>query len=474
MENLWIDKYSPKNMTDLIINETNAHKLATWIKTYGKYPVKKKARDAKNINDFTNIIITGPRGVGKSCTVDTVVKSLGMVPIELDINNIDKKLFSSKTSDTNYKLMKNLCDKKNVKSQLVGDKSNGNVIVVDNIDTISSTNNKAVVTQIQKINNLHKIIPLILISSNQHNKFISDLKKVSYNMPFYPPKKWELHDIILKICKQEKIGINKADKFVIESIITCSQNDIRRLITILYEINQLYNTKPITKKMITNLTNIMQNKDMYLDLYTASNKLMCSYKNIDECLKLFESDKVTMPLMIHENYNRVLSKSCTDKSTRTAITDNIVDLISMGDVIDNMTYSGQSWDLQEIYGHYTCTIPSYLISSNCEPCDYIKLEYPDDFNKTSIKKINRKNIINTTSNFMTMDITDYVYLGKIMNHYIENDDVDKCVKIMKDYDLTNDDIHSLLKIDKIDGQTQECVIKKRKEFFKEITAKLAA
>lgn len=473
MENLWVDKYSPTNTDDLIINEINAKQLSTWIKTYHKYPIKKKARSAKNINDFTNVLITGPRGVGKSCTVDTVIKSLGMVPIELDINNIDKNLFSSKASATNYNLMKNLCDKKSVKSQLLGQTSNGNVIVVDNIDTISSTNNKAVVTQIQKINNLHKIIPIILISSNQHNKFISDLKKVSYNMPFYAPKKWELQELILKICTGEKIGINKSDKFIIDLIISCSQNDIRRLIIILYEISQLYGTTPITKKMIINLTNIMQNKDMYLDLYTASNKLMCSYKNIDECLKLFESDKVTMPLMIHENYHRVLSKSCHDKNKKLAIIDEIVDLISMGDVIDNMTYSGQSWDLQEIYGHYTCTIPSYLISSNCDPCDYIKLEYPDDFNKTSIKKINRKNIINTTTNFMTMDITDYVYLGKIVNHYIDNDDVNKCVKIMKDYNLTNVDIHSLLKIDKIDGQSRESVIKKRKEFFKQITSKLA-
>ena len=48
----------------------------------------------------------------------------------------------------------------------------------------------------------------------------------------------------------------------------------------------------------------MKKKELDFDLYKATDKMLTDYIDIDTCIELYETEKVLMPLMIHENYHK--------------------------------------------------------------------------------------------------------------------------------------------------------------------------
>ena len=183
---------------------------------------------------------------------------------------------------------------------------------------------------------------------------------------------------------------------------------------------------------------------------------------------MYESEKVLLPLMIHENYlKKILYKSHNNIST---IINNLVDIsdsISLGDNIETSIYTDQNWYLQNIHGYYTCINTSYWINKN----NYYniksdEIKFSSDLNKTSLKNINRKNINNLLKIINNKSIEEILILNKICNFIINketlaNDKKNKnkstcdknyfnLIKILNSYNkkITIKDIELCLKIDK--------------------------
>lgn len=465
MEKSWGEKYKPRNMKDLIMNKEMCRKIASWLRKYDEHEPCKKAKSNMTIHDYANIIISGSHGSGKTVSCEITIREVGMEPIFIDINRLKK---DDLIGDKGLITMRNFKCNNHVTMSVSDVKKKRNVIIIDNVDTISSTNNKAVVNSLYKINTQHRIAPLILISTNQHSKFMSDIKKSMYCIKFSDPSFTQMRDLLITIANKEKIRIDTENNTLLGNIIEHAQKDIRRLINTLYEIKQIYGGRRIGKKEIEHYAGIAQMKDMYLDLYTTTNNLMHHYKSIDDCLELFETEKVKLPLMIQENYGKVISKNCLDKKTRRRIIGDVVDVLSTADVIDNITYSDQNWDLQEIVGCFSCAIPSYVISKGCNKDTFVGMGFPADLHKTSIQKINKKNITHTNSTFSNMNIVDFIYLGKIMEDILERGDVELYSKIADYYDISLSDMQSLIKLDKMnkDQSDSTSLAKKLREFSK--------
>ena len=160
----------------------------------------------------------------------------------------------------------------------------------------------------------------------------------------------------------------------------------------------------------------MKKKDQNYDLYKATDKMLSEYSNIDNCLELFESQKVLMPLMIHENYHEFI---CEDKYFK------ILDILSRGDVLENYIHGEQNWDLLEIHGYISCVIPSYYINKYKNNKKNRKLEFAIDLNRTSVKKMNFKNINRTNErinknnkNIRNKSIEEFIYMIEIMDKNI--------------------------------------------------------
>ena len=132
-------------------------------------------------------------------------------------------------------------------------------------------------------------------------------------------------------------------------------------------------------------------------MYDSVLQLINNYNNYDKIFQLYESEKVLLPLMIHENYfKKTFSKAnkiSFDEQLDQAI--NISDSLSKGDNIETSIYTDQNWYLQNIHGLYMFRHIIWINYSD-EQLPFSKIKFSADLNKTSLKNINRKNISNLT------------------------------------------------------------------------------
>jgi hypothetical protein len=199
---------------------------------------------------------------------------------------------------------------------------------------------------------------------------------------------------------------------------------MRKMLIQLDELRVNYNTIKITDNTLDNFMDIMKKKDQDFDLYKATEKMLIDYKDIDTCLELYETEKVLMPLMIHENYHKFITR---DEYLK------VLDNLSRGDILENYIYGEQNWDLLEIHGLISCTIPSYYInkySNGKKSVQMNDLVFAADLNRTSVKKMNKKNINktnesinkNSRKNIRNKSIDEFIYMGEIINKKESNDD----------------------------------------------------
>jgi len=199
------------------------------------------------------------------------------------------------------------------------------------------------------------------------------------------------------------------------------QFDYRRLLYVLHDLHENYLKNILTEKDIDEYCDTSKTKDTYIEIHKSSAELILKYKNMGDCFRLYSGEKVIIPLMIHQNYPKCITDYQNDVKDETLLLAEISNLFSVGDIIENYIYSEQIWNLQDVHGYYTCIAPAYKLSNinirtNPENLKK-KLDFPYDLNKTSIRKINKKNIINANMCLVGMEkMNVQVYIKVIMQN----------------------------------------------------------
>uniref|UniRef100_A0A6C0D9K0 DNA replication factor RFC1 C-terminal domain-containing protein n=1 Tax=viral metagenome TaxID=1070528 RepID=A0A6C0D9K0_9ZZZZ len=431
MDKLWINKYKPSTLNDVIGHKQQISKIKNWL---------------SNINTFKNraIVISGVHGIGKSLTIKLLLSELNYLIRIIHPNEIkDHRIFDDFNDYYNHQnsIYSKINFSDEEKKQLV--------LIFEETENISLTSEKKYIMDIFKENNKLKAFPLIFIANNQHSKLLNDLKKNCEEIKFECPNITELCKLIHKICLNENIKIQNDD--VLCDLIHFSQYDIRRLINLLQELSFHY--KIIDKNNLDIFIEKSREKNIDTGLFDATNKILNNYLDYDTIMKLYEFEKVLLPLMIHENYLRkVLYKSKDEWPTVLYDLVKISDSISRGDNIETSIYTDQNWYLQNIHGFYTCLNTSYWINKNNKSytIENKNIKFSADLNKTSLKNINRKNITNLLKIFPNKSIYDILILNKISNYLLVNNFDNDLIEILSKYikDVTVKEIELCLKIDK--------------------------
>ncbi len=321
-------------------------------------------------------------------------------------------------------------------------------IVFDEIEAITLSSEKKYILNIFKTNMKEKKFPLIFISNTNHSKLLTDLKKYCPEVKYLCPSSYELNRFIQKICKGENIEIKDAAS--IDKLIQFAQHDVRRLVNILQEYH--YNYKTLNMQDVITFIDKSIMKDTSIGLFEASSILLNENNTFEQVFKLYEIDKVLIPLMIHENYYKKIITPKNKKSLEDQLQDiiNISESLSIGDNIETSIYTDQNWYFQDIHGFYTCYNTSKIALSSTRRITQSEIKFSADLNKTSLKNINKKNINNLEKIIGNKTIDEILLLCKLTNNMISNKKAHVILDILKSYksDFDIKDLELCLKIDK--------------------------
>jgi DNA polymerase III delta prime subunit len=406
----WIQKYEPTSSKDFVGNSIAVNKMRKWLQDFPE--------------SSPSYILIGSIGVGKTLISKLLLKEAGY----------DYVYFASsdEKKDDIYETIINNPKKK------IG-------IIIDDTNRINLTNEKKNIINLFLLNEIKKKFPIILISNLTHSKFINKLiqKKKCPEIKFDLPGETSLKTIINKICKNENLNIAPE---VVNKIIEYSQRDIRKCILILEDLYLTFNNDIDDNKFKT-YRSYTQRKDIDCGLKMSNKNLMDNYKSIQNALKMYDKEKVLLPLMLFENYPLAIENKILTPKEKINMIAKVTNSLSNGDVIETNIYSDQNWYLQDSHGFFSCVKPSYdMIAKNNNK--YYELEFSYDLNSVSIKNIKRKNFVNIRKYLINFTNMDILYLHKIYKYQIKNKKTDKLNKILSNYKITIKNLTPLNNIDK--------------------------
>jgi hypothetical protein len=371
-----------------------------------------------------NLLITGAHGTGKTLIMNLLLKEQGY-----KIYYFSK--FDNK-SKVNIKLLEKLVEK-----------NNKIALIIDDLESIITLNDKKSTSSIITDNNFKRTLPVIILTNNQHNKQLNDIKKYSDEIKIYSPYPNEITAWLTKICIKESIRFDYG--IMAEFLVHC-QNDLRKILIQLDNLKLFFKNRVIKRSDFDDFKETMKNKNMDIILYKGTEDIMKNFESIEHCMDLYEGERVLIPLMMQENYYKFIEK---EKYSL------IMDIISTGDIIDNYIHSEQNWNLSNVRGIISTVIPSYLINkykikynantkltfaNSGNTGDNDELVFATDLNRTSVKKMNSKNTkkineeINKNLKTRNKTIDEFIFMGDIIN---------------KNPDLGIDFSDDILKINKI-------------------------
>ena len=429
MTELWVNKYKPNSLSQIIGNKTQIDELKSWLLS----------------SNNNGIIISGNQGLGKTLTIKLLLQEFNYIVRIINPNEIKDHRTLDDFNDY-YNFINSIYSKINFNDN----KNKKIALIFDETENITLTSEKKYIMDIYKYNNKIKAFPLIFISNNQHSKLLNDLKKNCNEIIFTVPTDNEIKIIINNILDNEKLKFENEKS--IDKLIELSQYDIRRLINLLQELSFNYKNY-ITENNMNEFIEKTREKNIDIGLFHSTEKILNNYLDYETIIRLYETEKVLLPLMIHENYiKKMLFKSNNNLLDNIQKIVRISDSISRGDNIETSIYTDQNWYLQNIHGFYTCLNTSYWI--NKDNTDYnidsSDIKFSSDLNKTSLKNINRKNILNLSKIINNKSNQEILMLNKICNYLIENNKEQELINILNGYnkDITIKEIELCLKIDK--------------------------
>ena len=231
---LWVEKYRPKKIEDIIGNEEAKATFIEWLKS------KRRSKKA--------VLLYGPPGIGKTALVNAAAKEFGFITIEMNasdtrsekaINEIAKPATSFVALDT------------------FSAESKGNLLFLDEVDGIAGNEDRGGVSAIIKIVEDSRV-PVIMAANDPDIDKLRPLKKVCLLIRFQQIRIPLIIALLQKICLLEHV---KAEFEALERIAQNSKGDVRSAINDLQSISEENQVLTLQDTMMLS----SRNKDISMD-----------------------------------------------------------------------------------------------------------------------------------------------------------------------------------------------------------------
>ena len=257
---LWVEKYRPKKIEDIIGNEEAKATFVEWLRGKRKSKTKKA------------VLLYGPPGVGKTALVNAAAKEFGFTIIEMNASDTrsEKAINAIAKPATSYLALDTFTAE-----------SKGNLLFLDEVDGIAGNEDRGGVSAIIEIVEKSQV-PVIMAANDPDIDKLRPLKKICLLIRFHQLRLPLLIALLQKICLLEHV---KAEFEALEHIAQNSRGDVRSAINDLQSLSEA--THVLTLQDTMTLT--ARNKDVSMDETLQG---YFSVKSIAEASKLLSYSSV--------------------------------------------------------------------------------------------------------------------------------------------------------------------------------------
>ena len=259
---LWVEKYRPKKIEDIVGNEEAKATFVEWLKGKRKSKTKKA------------VLLYGPPGVGKTALANAAAKEYGFTIIEMNASDTrsEKAINAVAKPATSYVAL----DAFSTSTQ-----SKGNILFLDEVDGIAGNEDRGGVSAIIEIVEKSQV-PVIMAANDPDIDKLRPLKKVCLLIRFQQIRIPLLIALLQKICLLEHV---KAEFEALEHIAQNSRGDVRSAINDLQSLSEQNHVLTLQDTM----TLTSRNRDISMD---ETLRELFSTKSIAEASALLSRSSV--------------------------------------------------------------------------------------------------------------------------------------------------------------------------------------
>ncbi len=229
---LWIKKYAPRNSYEIVNQSEAVSKLKDFIKNYRKY--KKKA-----------MLLWGPPGVGKTCSVYAIARELNYEVVELN------------ASDT--RTARSIHEKLDEAVKGKPFFHSGRVILIDEVDGLTGRYDKGGVGAIVNIIE-ESVWPIVLTANDPWDPKLRKLRDICELVEFKKLSRTDIFKVLKKIASAEKLEV---EDNVLWALAQRSQGDLRSAI------NDLQTLAGLGKRITLQDLSVLGYREREIEIFQA-------------------------------------------------------------------------------------------------------------------------------------------------------------------------------------------------------------
>lgn len=385
---LWVERYKPTGVEDLVANPKICEQIGSWLRnwranhmTADVMPAARRAGGSSGSDeDHPALLLCGPPGIGKTSAACVICRANGYEPLELNASDVRNKngvsqladsvmlgasismylvQSSNKYSESKSSHGKNPGASKSrkrsaSKKQHEGEYPNGQVLIMDEVDGMSSGDRGGSQELIKLFKRTR--VPIICICNDDSSQKMRTLGSHCYKLKFRRPMASQVRDRLLYIAKRE--GFHAIDSQTAERLAEGCHGDIRQMINLLQTWRSSstslsfsdVRTRLETEGKTFEQLNIFE---VFPSYFASSGQKNTVANRMDN----FYLDSDLMPLFVAENYLNTRGARLSGDMKAAA---DAAEAISDGDLCNSLVRREQRWDLMPPSSVLSCVLPGSI------------------------------------------------------------------------------------------------------------------